>query len=188
MRTFVALEAGREFLESLLQALSPLKEKYPYFRWVPKENLHITLAFLGEIDEAFLPLVKEAAKGAADCGKISVTGGKLFTLPPRGDANVLALGFESGGEEIALLAEKLKENLEIRGIMRGGTERKRFLPHITLARKGRAPIRISKEDQAASVRGVFSSLGVYKSELLPQGARYTVLAAYPLSRIRQIKR
>ena len=180
MRTFIALEGGREFLESLLKALSPLKEKYPYFRWVPKENLYITLAFLGELDEGLLPLVKEAAEGVAGRGKISVTGGNLFTLPPRGDANVLALGFERGGEEIALLSEKLKKNLETRGIGLGGTERKRFLPHITLARKGREPILVSKEDKAISVKGVFSSLGVYKSELLPQGARYTVLAAYPL--------
>ena len=179
MRLFIALEPGAEFLESLMQSLLPLKEKYPYFRWVPRENLHITLVFLGELDEGVLPQIKTAAEAASGCGEIAVTGGKLFTLPPRKDANVLALGFEKGGEEIASLAAGIKNSLRIHGITPGGTERGKFMSHITVARKGREPVRLLNEDTHIQVHGVFNAVKVYKSELLKTGARYTVLAAYP---------
>jgi 2'-5' RNA ligase len=140
MRIFIALEPGDEFLESLIRFLLPIKDKYHRFRWVPKENLHITLAFLGELEERLLPLVNDSVDASLGSGKISVIGGKLFTLPHRGDANVLALGFLNGGEEIASLYGKIKKNLENQGIYPGGTERKNFLPHITVARKGREPL------------------------------------------------
>ena len=179
MRIFIALKSNEEFLENLLCPLLPLKEKYPHFRWVPRENLHITLAFLGELDDDLLPLVKEAAGAALGSGEIRVTGGKLFTLPPRRDANVLALGFDEGGKEISSLSEKIRESLKMRGIFPGGAEKNNFLPHITVARKGREPLRFMKDDSTISVQGVFNTVAVYQSELLPQGPRYTVLASYP---------
>ena len=187
MRVFIALEPGEEFLKNLLRELIPLKEKYPQFRWVPKEMLHVTLIFLGELNEELLPMVKEAAEGALGSGDIIAMGNKLFTIPPRREANVLALNFSKGGEAIAHLSEKIKKNLELRGIQPGGTDRKNFLPHITVARKGREPLRLLNEDLTISVQGVFSSLAVCKSELLPQGARYTALASYPLTRVAAFK-
>ena len=183
MRTFIALEPNREFLEHLLRLLSTLKEKYPNFRWVPKENLHITLAFLGELEEGLLPLVKEAAKESSLAGDniaINVISGKLFTLPPGSNANVLALSFEKGGEEIASLASCVRKNLDICGIPLQGERKGRFLPHLTVARKGQALLHLLKEDEKLNARGVFDAIGVYKSELLPQGACYTILASYPL--------
>ena len=189
MRTFIALEPRKEFLEHLLLLLTPLKEKYPHFRWVPKENLHITLAFLGELDKGFLPLVEEAAEESLlgrDSNAISVTSGKLFTLPPKSNANVLALSFEKGGEGIAALAACVRKNLEIRGIHLQGEmgsrflPHRRFLPHLTVARKGKEPLFFYKEDEKLEVQGIFDNIVVYKSELLPQGACYTVLASYQL--------
>ena len=181
MRTFIALEPGQEFLEKLLTSLLPLKEKYPHFRWIPKESLHITLAFLGELDEGLLPLVKESTETSLGAGEINALGTRLFTLPPRRDANVLALGFEKGGDEITSLSDKIKKNLKNRGITLGGTERKTFIPHLTVARKGREPLQLLKEEHVITVQGAFRFLGVYKSELLPQGPRYTALASYPLA-------
>ena len=182
MRTFIALEPGEKFLETLQMNLLPLREKYLHFRWVTKENLHITLAFLGELDKGLLPIVKKAAEAASGGGEINALGKRLFTLPTRGEANVLALAFEKGGEEIAFLSEKLKKNLKNNGISIGESERKNFIPHLTVARKGREPIRLLKDELTIpDVQGIFSSLGVYKSELLPQGPRYSILASYPLA-------
>lgn len=180
MRLFIALEPGDEFLESLLSGLLPLKERYPHLRWVPKENLHVTLAFLGELGEELLPLVKEASQSAAGSGEIMAACEKLFTLPPRRDANILALGFRRGGEEIASLAAMVKKNLRAHSISSGGMEKGNFLPHITLARKGREPIWLLNETPAFSAHGVFRTIKVYQSELLSSGARYTALAAYSL--------
>ena len=176
MRVFIALEPGEEFLERLFIQILPLMEKYPHFRWVPKEKLHITLAFLGELDEGLLPTVIEAMETVVGSGEINAIGKRFFTLPPRREASVLALGFEKGGEEISSLAGIIIENLKHRGISLGGNERKGFIPHITVARKGKEALKLS-EKEIEPVQGLFSRLGVYKSELLPQGPRYTILAS-----------
>ena len=180
MRIFIALEAGGDFPESLVQGLLPLKNKYPQFRWIPKENLHVTLVFLGEVDEKLLPLIKEAMEETAGRGSIKVTGGKLFSLPHNKNANVLALGFREGGAEIASLTAKIRDNLKVRNLLPVGEEKKNFLPHITVARKGREPLLFGEDGLEIPVQGVFAGLGLYKSELMPQGARYTALASYPL--------
>ena len=181
MRIFIALKPGKEFLESLLSGLSPLKEKYPHFRWIPKENLHVTLVFLGELDEGLVPQIKEATEASINCGEIDVLGGRLFTLPKRKPANVLALNFEKGGEEIAALSGEIKKSLKIYKIPADGSNNSGFLSHITLARKGKEPLELLKEDNSIFVHGVFSSLGVYQSVLLPHGACYNLLAAFPLA-------
>ena len=181
MRTFIALNPNEEFLDSLLRSLLPLKEKYPHLRWIQKENLHITLVFLGEIDKEQLPLVKTAAEAALGSGEINAMGSRLFTLPPRREANVLALGFEKGREEISSLAALIKERLKISGIFLGENERKGFIPHITVARKGREHIRLLEDELTVPVvQGKLNNLRVYKSDLLPQGPLYSVLASYVL--------
>ena len=182
MRFFIALEPGRDLLESVLKNTALLREKYPGFRWMPPENLHITLAFLGETDAGLLPQIKQAAETAVKFsgqGVIHAGGGKLFTLPRGKTANVLALGFESGKERIASLAGNIRKNLEIRGIIIKGKDRN-FTPHITLARKGRTVPRPGNEDSCISFRGDIMSLGVYESRLSAGGAEYMQLAVYPL--------
>ena len=176
MRTFIALEPSIDFQESLSKNLLSLKERYPHFRWMPKENLHITLVFLGEIDEKNLPAVFEAVEKACGLKEIHAVSGEIFTLPKGRPPNVMALGFSKGGEEISLLAEKIEKNLESCGVLTG--KRKSFLPHITLARK-KTEMRL-KEAHSIIVKGVFGKVNVYESTLYSQGARYTVLKSFQL--------
>jgi 2'-5' RNA ligase len=177
MRIFIALEPDAEFLENLSHNIMPLKEKYPHLRWTPEENLHITLVFLGETDKRALPLIFEAVKMAGG-REIPAVSGKVIALP-RKAPNVLALGFSEGGEAIGELALAIEKNLAVCGILSNGDGGRRFLPHITLARKG-AGLRFNKENCSIIAKGVFGKVNVYQSILASQGARYTVLASYLL--------
>jgi 2'-5' RNA ligase len=82
-----------------------LRKNHPDFRWIPEQNLHITLAFLGDIDEAgvlFLTEILEEKVPATP--KIKICTHKVFTLPRHGNANTFALGLSCGEEEIKMMA------------------------------------------------------------------------------------
>ena len=176
MRIFIALEFSGEFLESLLNSVLSLKEKYPGVRWIPKENLHITMAFLGDTDPALLPRVFEAAGFASGFPAIHAKCGKIFTLP-RSNPNVLAAGFDIGGDRMAVLAKTLGENLEKNGII-FDKKHGSFLPHITLARSKTG---LKKENTPLiPAEGDIIRMTVFESRLAAQGAVYSALSSVPL--------
>ncbi len=65
MRAFVALVPRAEALAELAAAVAPLRAAHPGLRWTPTAQWHLTLAFLGEIDEAVLPGLTERLSRAA---------------------------------------------------------------------------------------------------------------------------
>jgi 2'-5' RNA ligase len=187
MRTFVALELPGEFLAGLKEALRPLQERHPGFRWTGEGNLHITLCFLGELDEPGAALLGEAAaKTAREGREIPMETGKIFTLPRGRPANVLALGIGEGKTGIAALALGLEKNLMVLGAQGNypfrRPETRPFRPHITLARKGGVPLGLSPGEGKAfpPLRGTLTRLGVFRSDLGRDGPVYTPLLECPL--------
>jgi RNA 2',3'-cyclic 3'-phosphodiesterase len=129
LRLFVALA-----LPALVRTqLAALAGGIPGARWVPPENYHLTLRFIGEI-EAWRAEEVDAALGAIRA--------------PRFDLALAGIGhFEKGGriqslhvtaersEALARLQAKVETALQRSGL---GPERRRFAPHVTLARTDRA--------------------------------------------------
>ncbi|MDR2158571.1 MAG: RNA 2',3'-cyclic phosphodiesterase [Treponema sp.] len=180
MRCFAALELPEEFLASLTEHAGPLREKHPGFRWTKEENLHITLAFMGEIEGRELLILEDAADAAArTAGAFFIRAGGLFTLPRGKRANVLALGIDEGADRIAALAAGFSG---IPGLP-GDGEGRPFIPHITLARRGAAALRLSPEERGTAIpaRGLVTGLTVFASELRPEGPRYTPLRRFALT-------
>ncbi len=179
MRAFVGLTLP----DDALDALERLQEEIPVGRIVPAENLHLTLAFLDEQPEVALQaLHQELAQ---------IEAGRL-TLDFKG----LDL-FGGGKPRILFAAVELAPPLSrLRDQVRAAAERAeidlpraRFRPHITLARFGRD----MPEHQARRLgaflqaHGDFSvsdvlvdRMALYGSTLTPDGARYDILADYPM--------
>ena len=65
MRAFVALVPPAAVLAELATALAPVQAAQPGLRWTPSGQWHLTLAFLGEIDEGVLPDLTERLARAA---------------------------------------------------------------------------------------------------------------------------
>jgi 2'-5' RNA ligase len=65
MRAFVALIPPAPALAELAEAVAPLRAAHPGLRWTPPEQWHLTLAFLGEVDEGVLPDLAERLARAA---------------------------------------------------------------------------------------------------------------------------
>jgi 2'-5' RNA ligase len=188
MRTFVALALPDSFKDELWNSLDELKSNHPDFRWTKDDNLHFTLAFLGEVDKAGIPVLIDAVKAATEEIKaIEINGGKLLTLPKRRPANVLTLSLSKGEAEIAALANIIEENLE-KAALSGSysfrpREQRPFTAHLTVARKGRTDIRLSQQEQSTlfPVEAVLDRVVVFKSDLRPGGPVYTALQEFKLS-------
>lgn len=189
MRVFVALDLPETFRLSLLDATAALRSARDDLRWEPAGKLHLTLAFIGETDEAGAGLVVEAARRTA--GKtagFALTAARLLAFPRRGAARVVAAGTAAGSRECAEAASLFEDELEALGREAGRAKRERerrpFSPHVTLARSGRFPARLTEDEAhtALSASCRIERISVYESAADRGGARYAALAAFPLVR------
>jgi 2'-5' RNA ligase len=154
---------------------------------MPEGNLHITLAFLGDLDNLGVRLLAETARNAASVtSRVSICASRLLSLPKGRPATVLALGFDRGQREIAGLADSIEAGLE-RAAAEGRypfrpRERRPFACHLTIARKGRDPIVLLPEELAPiRITAEIDKVVVFQSELRREGAVYTPLAEFPLA-------
>lgn len=134
MRIFIALEIPSFMQDELAGLVRPLRASMPG-RFIPRENRHVTLAFLGDMPEVCLPDVEDALDAAArGIGSITLTPDKLGKFGRSTDASFW-LGL-ADDPHLTALAARLREELREKEI---GFDDKPFVPHITLARRVRIP-------------------------------------------------
>ena len=140
-------------------------------RLVPRENLHVTLAFLGSRPTGELPGIVDVlrrAAGDAEPPRLDVTG-------YRETRSVGMLTLADEADAAAELARRLHDNLVELGVYR--REARPWLPHVTVLRFRERP-RLRPE--VPSLRWVSSDAAAFLSRLHPSGARYEVLESFPL--------
>ena len=183
MRTFIAidLEPG---LKTALQALIlALKTTGADIRWAQTNGLHLTLKFLGEIDEEKSAVVKRTLQEVAGrhaSFPLRLEGAGAF--PGEHKPRVLWAGFAA---EKGLLAfqDELERELERDGFPR---EERTFHPHLTLGRvKGPGRIRdamleLEKHGRDSLGKMTVHKVALFESRLHPEGVEYRVLAEYEL--------
>jgi RNA 2',3'-cyclic 3'-phosphodiesterase len=133
MRLFVAIAPPPAVLDELDVLAAPLRTSRADLRWTSREAWHVTLAFLGEVDERavarLLPRLERAAHRHHDIG-LAFAGAGAFPYPDR--ANVLWSGLSGDRRALASLAASVAA-----GASRAGAtppDKRRFQPHLTLAR------------------------------------------------------
>lgn len=182
-RTFIAIELDDTMRAALTRVEARLARAAPSLRWTDAAKLHLTLAFLGELDDAQVQTAITAAQSAAARTRpfrVALAGTGYFGA--RWAPRVVWAGV--GGETRVLLAAqaRLADELAARGFPREG---RAFAPHLTLARikQPLAPAELERllaaierppaGDTAAMTA---NSMVVMKSELRREGALYTPLA------------
>lgn len=169
MRMFIALELPGPFADET-EELARRLEATCAGRFVPAENRHLTLAFLGEGGEADARLAMLALDAAcAGAGPVPLVAAGLGTFG-RGRDATLWLGVEKN-DEIAGLAGRVRAELAARGL---AYDEKDFLPHVTLARRARMP-RGDLGDLAFPLPDEARDVTLFRSILEPRGARYKPL-------------
>ena len=130
VRLFVALPID----DGLRDQLADLAGGIPGARWVPPENYHLTLRFIGEVEPWKAQEVDEALAGIrARPFELSLRG--LGTFEKAGRIHALWVGVERN-DAMTHLQGKVETALQRVGL---APERKRFSPHLTIARTERAP-------------------------------------------------
>jgi RNA 2',3'-cyclic 3'-phosphodiesterase len=181
MRLFIAADvpdAVREALAALQARISAALGRSGTLKWVKPEHAHLTLVFLGNVDDARVPAVVETVAAAVDLPGFEVAFEGVGVFPPRGAPRVLWVGVGRGDRELVELQRMLASRIAALGLP---LEDRPFHPHLTLARWRES--RSSDRDRAiaAAPRGVAARAHVdgatlYQSRLSPAGPTYTALA------------
>jgi len=175
-RLFVALEIP----PAVRQELARLRRGIPGARWVPEEQFHLTLAFLGEVEGPVSSAVQEGLHGVR-CDPFLMELASAGRFPHRGPAKVLWAGIREA-TDILILIREIQRCLKRRGLLR---ESRRPSPHVTLARLREVPFQVLDhylEALAGWVSEPFSvtEFHLYSSHLGQEGAQHRVEASYPL--------
>ena len=183
-RIFVAVEIAPHIKGVLSELPSRLGTASRMLRWVPPDNLHLTLKFLGGITAGQTARVAEAAREAARTTiPFSVTLAGLGAFPSPRRPRVVWVGLADGADRLIALARALEEETSRRKFPR---ESRPFQPHLTVARlRSGSPSRDLTADFANSGVSVIgaqdvTALVVMESFLHPSGSEYREVAQAPL--------
>jgi len=185
MRLFFCVPLPQEAKDGAARALAPARRVAGdgSVSWTKPEQMHLTLAFLGEQPPEALERMYGAAMPCSELQAFdaSLTGVGAFPNPRR--AHVLWLGISQGASELSALAERLCSGLRAAGFE---LETRPFRPHLTVARVKRGGERdaeraLSAATVAEVARFRVSRLLLMKSELSPKGARHEEVRAFPLA-------
>jgi 2'-5' RNA ligase len=187
MRVFIAVDINEKIRKAIGEAQKQLQRKVRTsgrsVKWVRPDVMHLTLKFLGEVDDGALRDVCQAVENIAnkhkkfdlDIETLGCFGGK--------SARVVWAGTGAGSEQLARLAGDIDNQLSEAGFAK---ETRRFTGHLTLCR-----IKNVRDgyELAGAVEGFgpfsagtvsIDAVTVYQSELTREGPNYTALASYKL--------
>ena len=134
MRLFVAIAPPAAVLDELDAQVGPLRARQEDLRWTNREAWHVTLAFLGQVDEPTVArLMPRLERAARRYHKIRLAFSGAGAFPAADRANVLWSGLSGDCETLARLAESVAAGASRAGTPPPGKTR-RFQPHMTLAR------------------------------------------------------
>ncbi|MGB0499356.1 MAG: RNA 2',3'-cyclic phosphodiesterase [Rubricella sp.] len=180
MRAFIGLPVEDDLADLALSLGAAIPG--PGIRPVPEERLHVTLAFLGEIPErAVAPLAEEMA--ALEDWAVPLTPSGIGTFGKGDRVRSIHIRLAETPELMRLQA-RVERMLEGLGLP---FERRRFTPHVTVARRAEHPL---TEDQARWIagQGDFEDLEgwgerlvLYRSHLREEGPIYTPIVDVPLA-------
>ncbi len=185
---FVAVDVGdavRAEAARVIQALAGKLEAVkapPKVAWVKPAALHVTLRFMGDVNDALLPEMCERLAPPFGLAPFEVTWRGVGAFPSARQPRALWLGVVDGGGALGALeaevARRLAGSVDL--------DARPLLPHLTLGRVKMAGAGVDwpKLLQAVEVRGVRSVIDrvtLYRSQLTPKGPHYTGLVSARLT-------
>ena len=158
MRLFVALQVSPSIKETLISVMEYARRQGLRGHYVTPQNLHLTMAFLGEVDDP-APVISALPKVRFQPFRLTLHDTVTF-------GNILCAGTQHPSELMAL-AQEIRQQLDEAGI---DYDRKKFTPHITLVRNMNGP-RPAVTVPAESM--MVKSFSLMKSELVGGQRVYT---------------
>ena len=188
MRLFAGIEIDdtvRERAAAIAESASAAIDRALSIRWVPSQNLHITLWFFGEVPEPDAANILSVIDHPFLASSFDLHVAGLGAFPQSGIPRALWLGVKTGGDSLMRLHAELATRLRPLGLE---PERRPLSPHMTLARvkgvlSGAPPreVRALWRDLPADAGSCrVNALTLFRSRLSPKGAAYEPLVRVPL--------
>ena len=180
IRAFLTLELPQT-IRNKLSAHAELisgHDKMQQIRWLPKENYHLTLAFLGNVEYVLISSLQLKLEQNLSSNKaIQFRFSEITPFPFSGTPKIATAMLERS-EELMQLQHSVANCVRGFGI---SLESKRFTPHVTLGRlKSRSRKSLAFQPQQIFLEGVSEKVVIFQSELIPKGAVYSSLGEISL--------
>ena len=187
IRAFIAVDLAPEILDHIDNISMQLKSRLSDIpiRWVPSDNIHLTLKFLGDVSTSNLDMLNKIIITEAEKqSPFELSVGELGAFPSIPRPRVIWIGIEAPSE-LSILQKGIENETARMGYAR---ERRPFSAHLTIGR-------VSRNANANQVRQIGDVLAnckvgfigatrvdavyLYRSDLRPAGAVYTKLYTAP---------
>jgi len=187
MRLFVAVELDDEMRTAAGKAAEELRKRIGRVldpKWVPAENMHLTVRFIGHVPDERAPATLDALSPALSLDPFDLALSECGVFPPHGAPRVLWIGLREGLPPLQMMHEEFNRRLAPLGFK---AEDRPFSAHLTLARVKDAP-----RGSGAAVREAIHTIRVkpvrcrvseavlFESRLSPKGSTYHPRLRIPL--------
>lgn len=178
MRVFIAIDLPDSIQDKISKISEQFSDKNLPLRFVAKYNIHLTLAFFGEVESDKISEIVRILDTFRNFSTFSIKLDRAGVFPDQKRPRILWIGAES--KDLAKLQNKLSHLLSQNQIF---FDQKPFHPHFTV---GRISGRISKlsdlisQFSTLSDRFIVKSIGIYSSQTLPSGPKYQKLHEFKL--------
>lgn len=185
MRTFIAVELPQDFKDEAGDLIADFKKTGADVKWVEKQNLHLTLKFLGEVkNEQIEKVILEVEASVSATKQFTLDFAGIGTFPNLNRPRVVWLGIISGKEQMGQIATELEDRMVRLGFSR---ENRSFSPHLTLGRVRTLRnidklLKMMECSNFTYAAAVVDHITVMKSDLTPSGPIYTPMKTIPLER------
>ena len=176
MNTFLAVNIPNKVIQDIIEQTSQLRKDYPMFNWVPSENLHITLHYIGDIPEDKIDLVSEHIEKT------------IFDIKP---THIFSLGAGLFIKKTITLYITYRKNstlklLNTRFVELFEDKKKAYMPHSTIARwkipSKQQYLHLKKKLQNLPIEIEFpvTEIHLYESISKPKNPEYKILRTFKL--------
>ena len=180
IRLFTALIIPDEIKQVLLSTCHSLVESPVKFRWENPDKIHLTLKFIGEVDQELIKPIKDELAFTEKFKHFDCSISKFGFFFRDSEPKILWVGLNTD-ERIHTLVEELNRRLSIFSIP---VEKRKFKPHLTMLRLKRNPgeefIQKFKEHSFEKKNFELKTFALIRSELFQTGAKYSEIKKYNL--------
>lgn len=183
MRLFVAIELADDVRRQVAFCQKSLRRFDECVRWTRVENVHLTLKFLGEVDDGQVgEIVAGLEVAAAESQPFEMTADHAGCFPEGGRVRIVWLGMRDESGRLATCQSAVETCMEAAGFAK---EARKFSPHLTIGRvkfddtAGRLRQAVG-ELELSAVEQPVESMVLMQSELGRESARYTKLGVWRL--------
>lgn len=187
-RTFIAVETSPDIRARSRALQDSLARSGAQVKWTSPGTMHITILFLGEVDDRDLHAVCRAVQEVAatePAFSLRVSGVGAFPTPRR--PKILWAGIDEGTEQLKRLYDRLEAKLTAQGTYR--KEERGYMPHLTLGRVQRENDELALARELPRLQGwdggrtMVEEVLVFGSVLQRDGPEHTVLGRGELAAI-----